>query len=190
MMVKGTRTERNLMYAFAGESQARNRYTYFAGVARKAGLEQISAIFLQTADHEKEHAKRFYSFLDDDSVVEIQASFPKVFGDTATNLKEAAAGEKMEWTELYPGFARVADEEGFPQIADLFRRVSVAERQHEKRYLSLLRNLQEDKVFRRDAPVVWFCRNCGYIHEGPGALETCPACLHPKAHFELLAENW
>jgi rubrerythrin len=190
MTVKGTRTEKNLMHAFAGESQARNRYTYFAGVARKAGYEQISAIFQETADQEKEHAKRFYSFLDDGATVEIVASFPKVLADTAANLKEAAAGENMEWTSLYPGFATVAAEEGFPQAADLFRKVCVAERQHEKRYLGLLKNVTEDKVFRKDVAAVWRCRNCGYIHEGVSALEVCPACLHPKAHFELLAENW
>lgn len=190
MTVKGTLTEKNLMHAFAGESQARNRYTYFAGVARKAGFEQISAIFLETADHEKEHAKRFYSLLDDGATVEILAGFPKILADTAANLEEAAGGENMEWTTLYPGFAKVAEGEGFPQIADLFRRVCVAERQHEKRYRGLLANLREEKVFRKDAPAVWKCRNCGYLHEGPSALEVCPACLHPRAHFELLAENW
>lgn len=178
------------MSAFAGESQARNRYTYFAGVARKAGFEQISSAFLETADQEKEHAKRFYSFLDDGATVEIQGSFPKILSDTASNLQEAAAGENMEWTDLYPGFAMAADEEGFPKVSDLFRRVCVAERQHEKRYLAFLKNLREDRVFRKDSPVVWKCRNCGYVHEGVSALEQCPACLHPKAHFELLCENW
>lgn len=190
MNLKGTRTEKNLMSAFAGESQARNRYTYFAGVAKKAGFEQIAAVFLDTADNEKEHAKRFYSMLDDGAVIEIQGSFPKILGDTAANLLEAAAGENLEWATLYPGFAAEADEEGFAKAADLFRRVAVAEQHHEKRYLGFLRNLREDKVFRREAPVVWRCRNCGYIHESAVAPELCPACSHPRAHFELLSENW
>ena len=190
MNLKGTRTETNLMAAFAGESQARNRYTYFAGEAKKAGYEQISAIFAQTADHEKEHAKQFYKCLEDGSVIEITGSFPKILADTAANLQEAAAGENFEWTTLYPGFAQVAQDEGFVRVADLFRRVCVAEQQHEKRYLALLKNLREDRVFRKDAPVVWFCRNCGYLHDGPWAPELCPACAHPRAHFELLCENW
>ncbi|MBI5017208.1 MAG: rubrerythrin family protein [Deltaproteobacteria bacterium] len=190
MEVRGTRTETNLMAAFAGESQARNRYTYFAGVARKAGLEQISAAFLETADHEKEHAKRFYSFLADGASVQITASFPKILADTAANLQEAAAGENMEWTTLYPGFAQVADQEGFAPVADLFRRVCVAERQHEQRYLGFLRNLREGRIFEREAATLWVCRNCGYVHEGPSTLDLCPACAHPKAYFELLAENW
>ncbi|NTU59959.1 MAG: rubrerythrin family protein [Deltaproteobacteria bacterium] len=190
MNLKGTKTERNLMSAFAGESQARNRYTYFAGVAKKAGFEQIAAVFLDTADNEKEHAKRFYSLLDDGAVIEIQGSFPKILADTGANLQEAAAGENMEWATLYPGFAQEADDEGFAKVADLFRRVAVAERHHEKRYLAFLKNIQEDRVFRREEPAVWRCRNCGYLHEGTSALELCPACYHPKAHFELLCENW
>ncbi len=190
MELSGTRTEKNLMTAFAGESQARNRYTYFSSVAKKAGLEQIAAVFLETADNEKEHAKRFYGFLTEGCQVGIQASFPKVLGSTPENLKEAAAGEHMEWKTLYPEFARVAAEEGFAQIAEAFRRISIAERQHEKRYLGLLQNLVDDKVFQKDSPVVWKCRNCGYVHEGTRAPEVCPACQHPKAHFELLAENW
>ena len=190
MDLKGSRTETNLMKAFAGESQARNRYTYFAGVAKKAGLEQISAAFLETADNEKEHAKRFYSFLDDGALVEITASFPKILADTSANLQEAAAGENFEWTDLYPGFAGEADGEGFARVADLFRRVCIAEREHERRYLAFLKNLREDQVFRRDTPVVWKCRNCGYLHEGLSALEQCPACFHPKAHFELHCTNW
>ncbi len=190
MSVKGTRTEKNLMAAFAGESQARNRYTYFASVAKKAGLEQIAAIFLETADNEKEHAKRFYKFLDEGSTVEITASFPKVLSTTDENLKEAAAGENMEWTSLYAGFAQVADEEGFKDVAEVFRRVCIAERQHEKRYLALLKNLKDGTVFCKDRKVTWKCRNCGYVHDGDHALDLCPACAHPQAHFEVLAENW
>jgi rubrerythrin len=190
MDLSGTHTEKNLMTAFAGESQARNRYSYFSGVARKAGFEQIAAIFLETADNEKEHAKRFYGFLRDGCQVEIQASFPKILGSTIENLKEAAAGEHMEWKTLYPGFAQVAEEEGFSEIAEAFRRISVAERQHEKRYLGLLQNLIDDRTFQKDEPALWKCRNCGYVHEGTHASEKCPACQHPKAHFELLAENW
>lgn len=190
MELKGSRTETNLMKAFAGESQARNRYTYFAGAAKKAGFEQISALFLETADHEKEHAKRFYSCLDDGAAVEITATFPKILSDTAANLREAAAGENFEWTDLYPGFAKEADAEGFARVADLFRRVCVAEKEHERRYLALLKNVEEDRVFRRDAPVVWKCRNCGYLHEGTAALDLCPACAHPKAHFELHCAVW
>lgn len=190
MTLTGTLTEKNLMAAFAGESQARNRYTYFAGTAKKAGFEQIAAIFLETADNEKEHAKRFYQFLDDGVEVEITARFPKVLADTAANLREAAAGENLEWTTLYPGFAQVADGEGFAEVAEVFRRVCVAERQHEERYLAFLRNVEEGRVFRRETATVWKCRNCGYVHEGPSALELCPACAHPRAHFELLARNW
>ena len=190
MELKGSRTEKNLMTAFAGESQARNRYTYFASIARKAGFEQIADIFLETADNEKEHAKRFYKFLDDGAEVEIHASFPKILGSTIENLMEAAAGEHLEWKTLYPGFGDVAAEEGFPEVAEAFRRVSIAERQHEKRYLGLLENLITDRVFRKDAPVTWRCRNCGYVHTGDHAPDQCPACVHPKAHFEVLAENW
>jgi rubrerythrin len=188
--VKGTQTERNLITAFAGESQARNRYTYFAGQARKEGFQQISAIFAETADQEKEHAKRFFSYLEGGEA-EVQAPFPAgVVGSTKDNLKAAAAGEHHEHSEMYPGFARVAREEGFDEIADLFMRVSVAERFHEKRYLDLAANIEGDKVFTRSEKVVWRCRNCGYLHEGPEAPEKCPACLHPRAYFELKCENW
>ena len=188
--LKGTKTERNLLTAFAGESQARNRYTYFASQARKEGYEQISAIFLETADNEKEHAKRLFKFLEGGEV-EISAAFPAgVIGDTKENLKAAAAGENYEHTKMYPEFARIAEEEGFEEIASVFRAIAVAEKQHEKRYLGLLKNIEEGKVFKKEKVVKWKCRNCGYIHEGTEAPEECPACAHPRAYFELLAENW
>ena len=188
--IKGTETEKNLLKAFAGESQARTRYTYFAGVARKEGFVQIADIFEETANQEKEHAKRFFSFLEG-GMLEITASYPAgVIGTTAENLKAAAGGEHEEWTELYPAFAAKAKEEGFPAVAVLFEKVSVAEKQHEKRYLGLLKNVEEGTVFKKSSKVVWRCRNCGYIHEGEEAPKTCPACVHPQAHFELLAENW
>ncbi len=188
--VKGTQTEKNLLGAFAGESQARNRYTYFAGVARKEGFVQISDIFEETANQEKEHAKRFFKCLEGGEV-EIQAAFPAgAIGTTAENLKAAAGGEHEEWEILYPGFAETARQEGLPTIAALFEAISVAEKQHEKRYLGLLANIEAGTVFKKDKPVVWRCRNCGYLHEGPEALKVCPACAHPQAHFELLAENW
>ena len=190
MELKGSRTERNLLTAFAGESQARNRYTYFAGQARKDGYIQIADIFTETADQEKEHAKREFKLLQG-SEVEIQAAFPAgVIGTTPENLKGAAAGERYEWTEMYPGFANVAREEGFEEIADLFERIAVAEKQHEKRYLGLLANIEAGTVFKKGKPVVWRCRNCGYLHEGTEAPESCPACEHPQAYFELLGENW
>jgi len=190
MNLRGSRTERNLLAAFAGESQARNRYTYFASQARKDGYMQIAAIFTETAEQEKEHAKREFKFLQGGEV-EIQAAFPAgAIGTTAENLKAAAAGEHYEWTEMYPGFAKVAREEGFDEIADVFERIGVAEKQHEKRYLALLANIQSGRVFRREEPVVWRCRNCGYLHEGTEAPEVCPACAHPQAYFELLGENW
>ena len=188
--LKGTKTERNLLTAFAGESQARNRYTYFASQARKEGYKQISAIFLETADNEKEHAKRLFKFLEGGEV-EISAAFPAgVIGDTKENLKAAAAGENYEHTQMYPEFARIAEEEGFEEIASVFRAIAVAEKQHEKRYLGLLKNIEEGKVFKKDKVVKWKCRNCGYIHEGTEAPEECPACAHPRAYFELLTENW
>lgn len=188
--VKGTRTEKNLLAAFAGESQARNRYTYFASQAKKEGYEQIAAIFIDTADNEKEHAKRFFKFLEGGEA-EITASFPAgVIGETAANLKAAAAGERHEHSALYPEFARVAKEEGFSAVAAVFNSVSVAERQHERRYLALLANIEGGKVFKKDSPVKWRCRNCGYVHESPSALAKCPACDHVQAHFELLEENW
>ncbi|HHX97666.1 MAG TPA: rubrerythrin family protein [Kiritimatiellia bacterium] len=188
--IKGTQTEKNLMISFAGESQARNRYTFFASTARKEGLVQISKIFEETADHEKEHAKRFFSFLEG-GMLEITAAFPAgVVGTTLDNLKAAAAGENEEWTTLYPEFARIARKEGFEQIAVLWEKVSNAEKQHEKRYLDLWKNLSEGRVFKRDGVVVWRCINCGYLHEGPEAPQLCPACLHAQAYFELLGENW
>jgi rubrerythrin len=188
--LKGTRTEKNLLTAFAGESQARNRYTYFASQAKKEGFEQISAIFLETADNEKEHAKRLFKFLEGGEV-EVKASFPAgVIGSTAENLAAAAAGENYEHTKMYPEFAKIADEEGFPEIASVFRAIAVAERQHEKRYLALLENVKKNRVFKKDEVVKWKCRNCGYIHEGKEAPEKCPACDHPRAYFELLVENY
>ncbi len=190
MELKGSRTEKNLLTAFAGESQARNRYTYFASQARNEGLIQIALIFEETANQEKEHAKRFFQYLKGGEV-EIQAAFPAgVIGTTADNLKAAAAGEHYEWTDMYPGFAKVAREEGFESIAKTFEAVCVAEKQHEKRYLGLLANVQSGKVFKKDTPVVWRCINCGYLHEGNEAPASCPACAHPQAYYELLAENW
>lgn len=190
MNLKGTRTENNLMKAFAGESQARNRYTYFAGQAKKEGFEQIAAIFEETANQEKEHAKRFFRFLQGGDV-EITAAFPAgTVGGTLENLKAAAAGEHHEHTSLYPEFARVAREEGFKGVADAFDAISVAEKQHEKRYLDLARNVEKGMVFKRDQEAVWRCRNCGYLHKGAEAPDSCPACVHPKAHFELLGENY
>jgi rubrerythrin len=188
--VKGTKTEKNLLTAFAGESQARNRYNYFASQAKKEGYEQISAIFAETADNEKEHAKRFFKFLEG-GMVEISAEFPAgVIGNTAVNLTEAAGGENYEWTTMYPGFAKIADDEGFAEIASVFRAVAIAEKQHEKRYLALKENVEKKRVFKRENVIKWRCRNCGYIHEGKEAPEKCPACAHPRAHFELLGENW
>ena len=188
--IKGTRTEKNLLHSFAGESQARNRYDFFAGQARKEGLVQISKIFEETALQEKEHAKRFFKYLEG-GTVEITAGFPAgVIGTTLENLKAAASGEHEEWTEAYPEFARIAREEGFPEIAVLWEKVSVAEKQHEKRYNDLWKNLESGKVFKRDGVVIWRCLNCGYIHEGTEAPQLCPACLHPQAYFELLGENW
>ena len=188
--LKGTRTEKNLLTAFAGESQARNRYTYFAGQAKKDGLVQISDIFLETADQEKEHAKRFFKFLEGGEV-EITCAFPAgVVGATLANLKAAAAGEHHEHTTIYPGFAKIAEDEGFKDVAAAYRAISIAEKQHEKRYLDLAANIEAGRVFKRDAKATWRCRNCGYLHVGASAPELCPACLHPQAHFELLGENW
>jgi rubrerythrin len=190
MKLNESRTGRNLLTAFAGESQARNRYTYFAGQARKEGYEQISFIFEETANQEKEHAKRFFKFLEGGEM-EVRSTFPAgVIGNTRENLLAAAAGENHEHSELYPGFAKVAREEGFPEIAGVFEAISVAEKQHEKRYLALAANVGSGKVFKRDREVVWRCRNCGYLHTGQESPETCPACAHPQAHFELLGENW
>lgn len=188
--LKGTKTEKNLLAAFAGESQARNRYTYFSSQARKEGYQQISWLFQDTADNEKEHAKRFFKFLEGGDA-EITAAYPAgVIGTTAENLKASAAGENFEHTTLYPESAKIADEEGFPEVSAAFRAIAQVEKGHETRYLKLLDNLQKDRVFKKDAPVKWRCRNCGYVHEGPEALEVCPSCLHPKAYFELLAENY
>jgi rubrerythrin len=188
--LKGTQTEKILLTAFAGESQARNRYTFFAGKARKEGLVQIADIFEETANQEKEHAKRFFKFLEGGEV-EITASFPAgIIGSTLENLRDAAAGEEHEWTEMYPGFAKVAREEGFEQVARAFEAISVAEKQHGKRYKELADNLEAGRVFKRNGKVTWRCRNCGYLHEGEDAPKACPACLHPQSYFELLGENW
>lgn len=188
--LKGTKTEQNLLKAFAGESQARNRYEFFASVAKKEGYEQISAIFMETASQEKEHAKRFFKFLEG-GMVEITASYPAgVIGNTKQNLKAAAEGEYDEWSNLYPTFAQVAEEEGFSEIAVAFKMVAKVEVEHERRYLKLLQNISEDKVFKKDGKVWWKCRNCGYIYKSAEALETCPVCLHPRAFMELWQENY
>ena len=188
--IKGSQTEKNLLAAFAGESQARNRYTYFAKVAKNEGYEQISAIFLDTADNEKEHAKRFFKFLEGGEV-QITAGYPAgVIGTTAQNLKAAAAGENMEWTSIYQDFAKCAEKEGFAEIAEVFKRIAMVEKGHENRYLALLANVEKGAVFKKDKKVRWRCRNCGYIHEGNGAPEKCPACAHEQAYFEMLAENY
>ena len=190
MELKGSQTEKNLLAAFAGESQARNRYTYFASQARKEGYVQISAIFEETANQEKEHAKREFKFLKGGDA-EITAAFPAgVIGSTIENLKAAAAGEHYETTEMYPGFAKVAEEEGFNEIAKAFRSIAVAEQRHEERYLTLAKNITDGVVFKRDKPVRWVCRNCGYVHEGLEAPDACPACAHSKSHFELEAANY
>lgn len=188
--VKGSQTEKNLLTAFAGESQARNRYTYAAGAARKEGLIQIADIFEETANQEKEHAKRFFKFLEGGEV-RVEWDFPAgVIGTTAENLEAAAGGEHYEWTEMYPNYAKIAREEGFDAIALVFDAISIAEKQHEKRYNDLLANIKAGRVFKRETPVVWRCRNCGYLHEGLEAPAACPACAHPQAFFELLGENW
>ena len=188
--LKGSKTEANLLTSFAGESQARNRYTYYASAAKKEGFQQISAVFEETANQEKEHAKRLFKFLEGGEV-EVSASFPAgVIGSTLENLKDAAAGEHHEHTEMYPGFAKIAREEGFKQIAAVFEAIAVAEKQHEKRYNDLAANIEAGTVFKREKKVVWRCRNCGYLHEGAEAPKVCPACDHPQAHFELLGENW
>jgi rubrerythrin len=188
--VKGTKTEKNLLTAFAGESQARNRYTYFAGQAKKEGYVQIADIFEETANQEKEHAKRFFNFLEGGEL-EITGAFPAgVVGTTLENLKAAAAGEKHEWTAMYPAFAKTAREEGFDAIAIVIEKIAIAEKQHEKRYSDLAANIEAGRVFKRDKKVTWRCRNCGYVHEATDAPEMCPACAHPKAHFEMLGENY
>jgi len=188
--IKGTKTEKNLLASFAGESQARNRYTYFSSVAKKSGFEQIAAIFLETADNEKEHAKRFFKLLEGNEV-EINASYPAgVIGDTAANLKAAAEGENLEWTKLYREAAEVAKEEGFPDVAKQFLDIAEVEKRHEARYRKLFKNIEEGKVFKKDKSVRWKCRNCGYVHEGDEAPDKCPACAHPRAYYELLCENY
>lgn len=188
--IKGTRTEKNLLCTFAGESQARMRYTYFASVAKKEGYEQISAIFTETADQEKEHAKRMFKFLEG-GMVEFTGTFPAgVIGTTMENLKAAAAGEHEEWAIDYPKFADIAEEEGFPAVAAMYRHIVVAEKAHEERYLALLKNIEDNTVFAKTEEVLWQCRNCGYIHSGTEAPKVCPACLHPQAHFEVKKTNW
>ena len=190
MELKGSKTEQNLIAAFAGESQARNRYGFFASQARDDGFVQIADIFEETANQEREHAKRLFKFMTG-GAAEVAASFPfGVIGETAENLRGGAAGENHEWTTMYPEFAATAREEGFEDVAAAMEAIAVAEKQHEKRYLALARNIEEGKVFQKDAPVLWRCRNCGYLHEGSEAPEICQACAHPQAHFEVLGENW
>ena len=188
--IKGTKTEQNLLKSFAGESQARTRYTFFASTAKKEGFEQISAIFMETAEQEKEHAKKFFKYLEG-GMVEITAAFPAgVIGTTAENLKAAAEGENEEWVDLYPHFADVADEEGFPAIAHTFRNVAKVEAEHEKRYRKLLANIENGTVFADSEEIEWQCRNCGYVHRGKTAPEVCPACAHPQAFFERKKNNY
>lgn len=188
--LKGTKTEKNLLASFAGESQARNRYTYFASVAKKAGYEQIAAIFIETAGNEKEHAERFFKFLEGGDV-EIIASYPAgIIGGTEANLEASAAGENLEWTKIYKEAEETAQSEGFGEIASLFKEIAEVEEQHEIRYKKLLKNLKEGKVFKKDSVVRWKCRNCGYIHEGKEAPKECPACAHPQSYYELLCENY
>ncbi|MBI5559491.1 MAG: rubrerythrin family protein [Deltaproteobacteria bacterium] len=188
--LKGTQTEKNILTAFAGESQARNRYTYFASKAKKEGYAQMAEIFAETADQEKEHAKRLFKLLEGGEA-RITASFPAgVIGTTLENLEEAAAGENYEHSQMYPSFAKVAREEGFADIAAIFMAIAVAEKQHEKRYRKLAANIMSDRVFKKDQATTWRCRNCGYLHEGKEAPEECAACAHKQAHFELLGENW
>lgn len=189
--LKGTETEKNLLTAFAGESQARNRYTYFASQAKKEGYVQMQAIFEETADQEREHAKRLFKFLKYGSELEITAAFPAgTIGSTVDNLAASAAGEHYEQTTMYPEFAKTARKEGFDEIATVFEAIAVAEKQHEKRFMDLKANIENDRVFKREGKVTWRCRNCGYLHEGTEAPEACPACAHAKAHFELLGENY
>jgi rubrerythrin len=190
MSLKGTRTEQNLLKAFAGESQARNRYEFFASVAKKEGYEQIAAIFMETANQEKEHAKRFFKFLEG-GMTEILASYPAgIIGTTKENLKAAAEGENEEWTALYPEFAEIAREEGFMEVATAFKMISRVEAEHERRYLKLLQNISEDRVFMKDGKVWWQCMNCGFVYESEKALENCPACLHPKSYMQIRSDNF
>jgi rubrerythrin len=190
MEIKGTQTERNLLMAFAGESQARNRYTYFSSQAKNDGFVQIAAVFEETANQEKEHAKWFFKFLQGGEV-KIECAFPAgIVCSTAENLLAAANGEHEEWSLLYPNFTQIAQQEGFPAVAMVFEKISIAEKQHERRYRGLLENLKNDRVFKREQSVTWRCLNCGYVHEGSEAPAACPACAHPQAFFEVLAENW
>lgn len=190
MSIKGTETEKNLLKAFAGESQARNRYEFFAKIAKKEGYEQISAIFTKTALQEKEHAKRFFKFLEGGDT-EITATYPAgIIGTTMENLEAAANGENEEWTELYPNFAEVAEKEGFKQVAIAFKMIAKVEAEHEKRYRALLKNIEDGKVFKREDKERWTCRNCGFVHEGNGAPQTCPACQHPQSYFEIEDANY
>ena len=188
--IKGTKTEKNLLASFAGESQARNRYTFFASAAKKEGLEQISRIFLETAENEKEHAKVFFKYLEGGEV-EITAAYPAgIIGDTKSNLEAAAAGENMEWTTLYAEAAKVAKKEGFPEVARSFEQISKVEKFHESRYRKLVANIAKEEVFKKKATTKWHCINCGYVHEGPEAPKECPACKHPQSYYEVLAENY
>ena len=188
--IKGTKTEKNLLAAFAGESQARNRYTYFASAARKEGFEQIANIFLETAENEKEHAKIYFKHLEGGDV-EITAAYPAgVIGDAKSNLEAAAAGENMEWTTLYANFAKIAREEGFLEVAKSYEQISKVEKFHESRYRKLIANIAGNEVFKKKTTVKWHCTNCGYVHEGPEAPKECPACKHPQAYYEVLAENY
>ena len=188
--IKGTKTEKNLLASFAGESQARNRYTYFASAARKEGFEQIANIFLETAGNEKEHAKIYFKHLEGGEV-EITAAYPAgVIGDTKSNLEAAAAGENMEWTTLYANFAKIAREEGFLEVAISFEQISKVEKFHESRYRKLIANIAGNEVFKKKATVKWHCTNCGYVHEGPEVPKECPACKHPQSYYEVLAENY
>ncbi len=191
--LKGSKTAENLLKSFAGESQARNRYTYYASVAKKEGYVQISNIFTETADNEKEHAKRFFKFLKEDfqkEAIEITASYPVALGDTKLNLDSAAEGENEEWSELYPEFAKVAEEEGYNEIAAVFRNIASVEKHHEERFRKLLANVKNMTVFEKDGEVYWKCNNCGYIYKGKKAPEVCPACAHPKSYFEVLCDNF
>lgn len=194
--LKGTKTAENLLKAFAGESQARSRYTFFAGAADKEGFKQIKKIFMETAENEREHAKRFYDLLvagfqgELPAGVEINATYPVAFGTTLDNLKAAASGENEEWTELYPAFAQVATEEGFPEVAAAFKLIASVEKHHEERYLKLYENVEAGKVFKKDEKVAWKCDNCGYVHEGPNAPGKCPACLYPQEYFEIASDNY
>lgn len=188
--IKGTKTEKNLLVSFAGESQARNRYTYFASTAKKAGYEQISAIFLETADNEKEHAKMFFKFLEGGELAITARYSAGIIADTAENLKAAAEGENIEWTIIYKNFETAAKKEGFKKIAGLFKEIAEVEKKHEERYRRLFNNIKEGRVFKRESVIEWKCRNCGYVHKAQEAPKECPLCAHPRAYYELLCENY